>query len=140
MMTDTAERDAGLMAAADAIMDRAWDGKGWLVHPWCIEQRDAIYAALVAGRRRAEADMRERAWQPIEMAPKDKRILVSDGERVDIASWHDDSGEMLIPDYPKPRWEKFDNSYWQTEGDDWIDVKMWQPLPALPLTTETDHG
>jgi hypothetical protein len=70
-------------------------------------------------------------WQSIETAPKDKRILVSDGESVGIASYHADRGQRLVPDYPKPYWEDYDVSFWETEGG-WIDVKFWQPLPEPP--------
>ena len=40
--------------------------------------RDAIYAALAAERRRAEADMRERAAQAIEDASADAHPVVRD--------------------------------------------------------------
>ncbi len=73
-MTDpVAERDAGAMAAADALMDLIHpdesDPDGWPASIPCdwrdfpsdVAHRDAIYAALLSERQRGREEMRERA-------------------------------------------------------------------------------
>jgi hypothetical protein len=61
-MSDPVEAgvDAGLMAVADAVMD-ANTAKYWRKYSHQRAFRDAIYAALLAERRRAGEAMRERA-------------------------------------------------------------------------------
>lgn len=63
-MTDPADRDPVLMAVADGIMGAYAPGQvhtPWRSHEKAIAMRDAIYAALLSERHRAEEAMRERA-------------------------------------------------------------------------------
>jgi hypothetical protein len=58
-------------------------------------------------------------WQPIDTAPKDKRVLIYDGECVYIASYEYDS-EMEI-------------NAWIESDNFWIsNVTHWMPLPEPP--------
>jgi len=71
-------------------------------------------------------------WQPINTAPKDGSIiLISDGNNVSSAKWHEDKGQILIAD-KIPYWEDYDFSYWDSFGDEYIDPTQWKLV--LPPT------
>ena len=100
-MTDpVAERDAGAMAAADALMDTCIPFFGdWRLYPKARALRDAIYAALLSERHRAEEEMRERA---AEVADEYKAKMAAAQERLGalgrptfIAECKEDAAESL---------------------------------------------
>lgn len=75
-------------------------------------------------------------WKTIESAPKDgKVVLLACEEWVWLGQWHEDKGETLIADHPKPYWQPFDHSGWQfVEGLEpgWFEPTHWMAMPAPP--------
>lgn len=128
MPTDPADRDLVLMAVADGIMGAYAPGQvhtPWRSHEKAIAMRDAIYAALLSERHRAE----EAKWLPMDSAPKDgTRVLVAwkafagISEHVELGKW-------------KPR-----DGWCNTYGKSFHGIPdYFMPLPALPLTPEPTH-
>mgnify|MGYP006935484892 CR=1 FL=1 len=132
-MTDTDALDAGLLAVADGLMD-IWFAPQveWRTWESAVEFRDAILAALRSERVRGEESMRDRAWQPIETAPKDgTRILVC-GPDKNGSQYQDVTG-----------WPRNWTGDWPTTYMAYAagPPTHWMPLPVLPTTDqETTHG
>jgi hypothetical protein len=70
-------------------------------------------------------------WQPIETAPKDKWILVTEetGMRVDQVKW------VKVPNGEGYNWVTLDNA-WQPNAA----LKYWMPLPEPPALGEKKDG
>ena len=68
-------------------------------------------------------------WQPIELAPKDKWILVTEetGTRVDQVKWVD------VPNGDGYNWVTLDNA-WQPNAA----LKYWMPMPEQPALGEKE--
>lgn len=155
-MSDTDALDAGLLAVADAIMDKhvAFAWREW---PSKRDFRDAILAALRAERVRGEESMRDRAWQPIETAPQNVNVLVAykngNGKwRIIKACYHTQlpwSEESYLDfvgqegEYAPKGWYEESDSHETIYPIDGV-ISHWMPLPAppaLPTTDkETTHG
>jgi hypothetical protein len=61
------------------------------------------------------------AWQPIETAPKDQDILVSDGDQIWLATWGEDYG-----------WYAKETDAPSLSADYLSSITDWMPLPELP--------
>jgi len=84
-MTNPADRDPVLMAVADGLMDTCIPFFGdWRLYPKARALRDAIYAALLSERHRAEEAMRERA--AAEAKTLAERLRQISGDRVAFVS------------------------------------------------------
>ena len=83
-------------------------------------------------------------WRPIETAPKDKRILIANTTRIELASWKDESysSEELVKEGPKQRVYEIvhhKSGYWDHHGD-WFEPTHWMPLPEPPLAKPDEIG
>lgn len=67
-------------------------------------------------------------WQPIETAPKDRPIIVSNGEAVGEAQYHESAEGWWWAGYHPT--DASDGCVWQPAH--------WMPLPAPPK--ENDHA
>ena len=58
------------------------------------------------------------AWRPIDTAPDDRRILLSDGVQVAVGQWS--------------HWGGVSKGGWNTEGPEFFEPTYWMPLPEAP--------
>ena len=145
MVTDTAAgRDAGLMAAMHrteaqwaAVNPSAFLDGSIVQAKNVIEMARAdilrLYAALAAERRRAEADMRERAWQPMETAPKDGCDFLAYGSYL----YHGDAHATEYTRVACYDGDDRDFPWWDEEGGHPNGFfSHWYPLPPAPHGSE----
>ncbi len=129
-MSETADRDPVLMAVADGLMDEQMlsvvpDTRGQHHVVDYLPLRDAIYAALLSERHRAE----EAKWLPMDSAPKD-------GTRV-LVAWKAFAG--ISEHVELGKWKQRDG-WCNTYGKSFHGIPdYFMPLPALPLTPEPTH-
>ena len=88
----------------------------------------------------AQATAKVQQWQPIETAPKDKEVMLSDGSRVTQGFWYEEEhGEYLgdcggpcrCPEYDapcEPFWMSMDGGFTRENPP-----THWMPLPEPPI-------
>jgi hypothetical protein len=86
-----------------------------------------IYQAMLAAAPSPCHDKPGAGWMPIETAPKDIPILVTDGKVIVVLL----IGECGQQDYPDPVGCDGYDFEWDF---DWKDVTHWMPLPEAPNT------
>lgn len=96
-----------------------YDGAGF----WSVVARRAqMFRQAEAMARAAQAQ----AWQPIETAPKDRQIMLWDGEYVTQGAWCSHGAGYWLPaeanDFSGPGWMP----------------KHWSPMPAPPKETQKE--
>lgn len=141
MTDDPVAEDAGLMEKRERRINIAqdllieFDVDMLLDNDKSDQLRDNIVAALQAAEERGAERMQ---WQPIETAPKGKRILLkvrprehlgSMTEVVAVGEWHES------PNKDRWRWDG-----WQTDLGPFKSPSGWLPLPtirAIPTDKET---
>jgi hypothetical protein len=95
-------------------------------HPNTVTYHD-IYRAMIALAPSPSHDKPGAGWMPIETAPKDIPILVTDGKVIVVLL----IGECGQQDYPDPVGCDGYDFEWDF---DWKDVTHWMPLPEAPNT------
>lgn len=130
-MTDpVAERDAGAMAAADALMDSEAAAyvapDDWRELAAFTDLRDAIYALALFERQRGREESR---WQPIETAPRDGTpvLLAWADSALAIAVWQNRNENLEADTYYEGWVDQFDFVAMSVDAPTY-----WMPLPAPP--------
>lgn len=92
---------------------------------------DGLTLSAVAALKEAikQHDAEPVAWQPIDTAPKDRSILIFDGEEVMEAYWF----SSWYGDKKRPGWmpANLDEEYGR-----YVDATHWMPLPATTQPTK----
>lgn len=81
-------------------------------------------------------------WKPIESAPKDRQIMLTDGKRIELGTWAAHLNQYYLDEPTTDEYgNKIDWGYrggWELNGltpdedDRTMDATMWDEMPQLP--------